>query len=215
MKHLLIIGARGYGRGLYDIASDMPGYGVEFDIKGYLDDKNDALKEYPNYPPIIDSVENYQIQEKDVFACALGDIKYKKHYVKQILNKGGEFMNIIHPSAHIGNNCKMGRGCIIGYNAQIDCDTQLGDFVNIQTNAVVGHDTKIGDWCMLDCFTFTGGFVSIGNEVTMHTRSTVVPRLTVGDNATLNAGAIVIRNVKAGSVMMGNPAKVLLFPKTH
>lgn len=212
MKHLIIIGARGYGRGLFDIASAMNGYGTEFDIKGFLDDKTDALFDYPNYPAIIDSVENYSIQVDDVFACALGDIKYKKKYVEIILNKGGQFMTIIHPSAHIGNNCQIGQGCIIGYNAQIDCDTVLGDFVNIQTNAVIGHDTKIGNWCMIDCFAFTGGFVTLEEEVTLHTRSTVVPKLLVGKGSTLNAGAVVIRNVKEKSVMMGNPAKQLLFP---
>ncbi len=214
MKHLLIIGARGYGRGLYDIASDMDGYGTKFDIKGFLDDKSNALENYSNYPPIVDSVENYIIQPDDVFACALGDIKYKKIYVEKILQRGGHFMTIIHPSAHIGTNCHMGEGCIIGYNAQIDCDTYFGDFVNVQTNAVVGHDSKIGNWCMLDCFTFTGGFVTIEDEVTMHTRSTVVPRLTVGKGSTLNAGTVVIRNVKEYSVMMGNPAKPLFFPTT-
>ena len=38
MKHLLIIGARGYGRGVYDIARSMKTYQKEFDIKGFLDD---------------------------------------------------------------------------------------------------------------------------------------------------------------------------------
>lgn len=212
MKHLLIIGARGYGRGLYDIASAMKSFGTEFDIKGFLDDKSDVLKDYPNYPPIVDSVENYQIQPDDVFACALGNIEYKKLYVGKILQKGGRFMTVIHPSAHIGNNCHLGKGCIIGYNAQIDCDTHFGDFVNVQTNVVVGHDSKIGNWCMLDCFAFTGGFVTIEDEVTMHTRSTVVPGLTVGRGSTLNAGSVIIRNVKENSVMMGNPAKPLFFP---
>jgi len=214
MKHLLIIGARGYGRGLYDIASSMVEFGSSFDIKGYLDDKEDALDGYHNYPNIIDSVENYCIQPDDVFACALGDVKYKKKYVEIIKNKGGHFMTIIHPSAHIGNNCQMGEGVIVGYNAQIDCDTVIGNFVNIQTNVVVGHDSKIGNWCILDCFTFTGGFVTIEDEVTMHTGSVVIPRLKIGKGATLNVGSVVIRNVSEDSVMMGNPAKELHFPST-
>ena len=140
MKHLLIIGARGYGRGLYDIVRDLPGFGVEFDVKGYLDDKTDALDGYTNYPPIIDSVENYVIQENDVFACALGDVHYKKHYIEIIKSKGGKFMTIIHPSSHIGGNVHMGEGCIIGYMSQIDCDITIGNFVNIQTGVIVGHN---------------------------------------------------------------------------
>ena len=43
MKHLLIIGARGFGREVYDLAMDCIEAGAEFDIKGFLDDKKDAL----------------------------------------------------------------------------------------------------------------------------------------------------------------------------
>ena len=212
MKNLLIIGARGYGRGVCDIASDMNQYGKEFIIKGFLDDKTDALCNYPNYPPIISSVEEYQIQENDVFVCALGDVEYKKKYVNIILQKGGDFYNIIHPTVHIGGNSKIGRGCIIGYNTNIDCDVTIGDFVNIQTNAVIGHDTIVGDWCMIDCFAFMGGFSVLEDSVTLHTRATIVPKIYVGASATINASSLVIRNVPSNSVMMGSPAKRMLIP---
>lgn len=52
MKHLLIIGARGFGREIYNLAINSIGYQEEFDIKGYLDNKLDALCDYKNYPPI-------------------------------------------------------------------------------------------------------------------------------------------------------------------
>lgn len=215
MKHLLIIGARGYGRGVYDIAKSMIGYGREFDIKGYLDDKSDALDNYKNYPPIIDSVENYSVQKDDVFVCALGDVRFKQKYVDIIRQKSGEFFTVIHPSATIGNNVRIGKGCIIGYNAQIDCDVTIGDYVNIQTNAVVGHDSVVGDWCMIDCFAFTGGFVKLGEGVTLHTRATVIPKLIVGDYATLNVGTVVIRKVESKTVLFGNPARQLIIPKVE
>ena len=213
MKHLIIIGARGYGRGTYDTALSMKGYGVEFDIKGFLDDKTDALDKYYGYPPIIDSVENYQIQPDDVFTCALGDVKYKKKYAQMILDKGGEFINIIHGTAYIANNVKMGIGCMVGTFSKIDCDVVIGDFVNIQAQCTIGHDTKIGSWSILDCYSFMGGFSSVGENVTMHTRSTLVPQKHIGNNSVINAGSVIIRNVPENSLMMGNPAKPMLVPK--
>ena len=213
MKHLLIIGARGYGRGLYDIVCDLQGYGTEFDVKGYLDDKSDALDGYQNYPPIIDSVENYVVQEDDVFACALGDVNYKKHYVEIIKSKGGQFMTIIHPTTHVGGNVRIGEGCIIGPHSVIDCDVAIGNFVNIQTMAIIGHDSIIGDWSMVDCHTFMGGFSSIGSSAALHTGAKLLPKLHVGDNSIVNAGSVVIRNVKPNSVVMGNPARESIIPK--
>jgi sugar O-acyltransferase (sialic acid O-acetyltransferase NeuD family) len=191
----------------------MKEYGVEFEIKGFLDDKTDALEGYQDYPPILDSVENYQIQPDDVFACALGDVRYKKKYVQIILDKGGEFMNVIHATAIIRKNAKMGKGCIVDNFSSIDCDATIGDFVTIQAHCTVGHDTKIGAWSMLDCFAFMGGFSELGESVTLHTRTTLIPHKKVGDNAIVNAGSVVIRDVPENALMMGNPAKPMLVPK--
>lgn len=89
MKSLIIIGARGFGREVFDLAKECSGFGSEFYIKGFLDDKKDALVSFSNYPPILDSVEKYKIQENDIFVCALGDVVDKKKYVSLILAKGG------------------------------------------------------------------------------------------------------------------------------
>lgn len=215
MKNLIIIGARGYGRGAYDIARSMKEYGNEFIVKGYLDDNGSALMSFKGYPPILDSVENYKIQEDDVFICALGDVKSKQKYINLILDKGGEFFTLIHSGASIGKNVKIGKGCIVGYGSFIDCDTIIGDFVNIQMNVVIGHDSIIGDWSMIDCFAFTGGFARIGEGVTLHTRATIIPKLEVGEYAVVNACSLCIRKVKPNSVMLGNPAKELLIPQVN
>ena len=109
MKHLLIIGARGFGREIYNSATESIGYGTEFDIKGFLDDKADALDGFDGYPPIISSVEAYEPLHGDVFVCALGDVKYKIKYAQIILEKGGEFITLIHNSAYISKNVKIGK----------------------------------------------------------------------------------------------------------
>ena len=67
MKHLIIIGAGGMGRTLFDIARESMGYGEIFDIKGYLDDNTHALDNYDNYPPVIGTIAGYDIQKDDVF----------------------------------------------------------------------------------------------------------------------------------------------------
>ena len=89
MKQLLIIGARGWGREVYAMLPNSLGYGVDFEMKGFLDDDNEALTGLNGYPLIIDSVEHYKPQPNDVFICALGEPKWKKQYSEIILNKGG------------------------------------------------------------------------------------------------------------------------------
>ena len=212
MKHLLIIGARGCGRGTYETATTMQTYGEVFDIKGFLDDNTQALDGFEGYPPIIDSVEHYEIQPDDVFICALGDVEYKKKYVQMILDKGGEFMNIIHKTAFVSKYAKLGEGCIIGTFSKIDCNATIDDYTIIQAHATIGHDSHVGKFSIIDCYCFMGGFSDVGECVTMHTRSTLIPAKKIGDGATINVASVVIYDVKPNSVMMGNPARRLIIP---
>lgn len=209
MKHLLIVGARGWGREVYDIAQACIAAGQNISVKGFLDDKSDALHNYPNYPPIISSLEDYTPQPDDIFICALGDVSYKKKYTEIILQKGGEMATLIHPTAILGNNCHIGHGCVVGAYANISCDTIIGNNVTFSIKAGMGHDSSIGDYSHIGGLTNISGFVSIGKNVTIHPCCNIIPHKIIGDNSIVGTGSVVIRNVKAGTTVFGNPAKVL------
>jgi len=209
MKSLLIIGARGFGREVYNTALESVGYGAEFIIKGFLDDKSDALDSYEGYPPIISSVENYKIEKDDVFICALGNVHYKKKYIDLILEKGGEFINIIHKTAVIGRNTKIGIGCVFSRNVQISCDVEIGDFVTINYMAVVGHDAVIGSYSHLNSMSFMGGYSELKEFATMNTGSILHPHKKIGKNSVAGAGSFIYKNVKDNITVFGNPAQEL------
>lgn len=206
MKKLYIIGARGFGREVYNLAKETKEYLKEYEIVGFLDDKANALDGYNDYPPVISSVESFVPKENDVFICALGEVEYKKKYAKIILEKGGEFINLIHKDAYISQNLKIGIGCIICAYTRISCDIEIGDFNTFQPFSVAGHDVKIGNYCHFNTYAFMGGFVEIGNNVTLHTGAIIHPHKKVRDNSTVGAGAVVIRNVRENITVYGNPA---------
>lgn len=209
MKHLLIIGARGWGREVYDIAVACIKNGADFEVKGFLDDKADALDEYDNYPPIIGPVETYDIQKDDVFICALGDVKYKKHYADIIEGKGGTFISLVHPTVFFGNNAKIGRGCILGPYVSISSDSKVGDFVTFLIKSHIGHDCSIGDYTHIGTLTNVSGFVTIGKMVTIHPCCNIIPHKKVGDYSIVGTGSVVLSKVKEGTTVFGNPAKKL------
>lgn len=51
--------------------------------------------------------------------------------------------------------------------------------------------------------------VTIGNNVWIGGSVTILPGVTIGDNCTIGAGAVVTRNIPANSIAVGNPAKVI------
>lgn len=211
MKNLLIIVATAFGREVYYLATQCKGYLEEFKIKGFLDDRTNALDGYKGYPPIISSVEDYQVQPDDIFVCALGNSIYKKHYVEIILAKGGQFISLIHPSVNIHSNAEIGNGCVIKSRVNICCDTKIGNFVSIYSNTVVGHDAVIGDWCHLETNSFIGGGAQLSPFSTIHTGGIIFPEIKIGENAIVGAGSVVLSNVKENSTVFGNPARCIKF----
>ena len=67
MKQLIIIGAGGMGRVMYDMARESVGHQTEYDIKGYIDDNIHSLDTFTGYPPILGTISEYQPQEDDLF----------------------------------------------------------------------------------------------------------------------------------------------------
>lgn len=210
MKNLIIIGARGWGREVYLQYTICKEAGlIDCSCKGFLDSKTDALDEYEGYPPIIGNVEDYIIQPDDVFFCAMGDVKWRKHYASIIEEKGGEFINLVHPEAVLGKNIRLGKGCYIGRNVEMSCDITIGDFVSLFSCCALGHDSVIGDYSHLGFASFLGGYAQIGKGVTVHPNAKILPHVKVADEAVVGAGSVVIKNVKSGTTVFGIPAKKL------
>lgn len=209
MKHLIIIGARGYGREVADWAKSCAGYGADFIIKGFLDDKVDILEGFEEWPPIIGNVEKHKFSSDEVFVVALGEPKWKRHYAEVALSNGGTPYTLIEKSVRIGEHSRIGDGCLLLGNVRVSVNCDVGDFVSLNYSCDIGHDARIGAFSHVGAFGFMGGFSSLGESVTMHPRVSILPHKKVGDNATLGAGSVCIRNVKPGVTVFGNPAKEL------
>lgn len=211
MRDLLIIGARGYGREVYSLALSSAGWGTRFVVKGFLDDKTDALDSFEGYPPILSSVESYEVQANDIFVCALGDVRYKTKYAQMILNKGGEFTTLIHSTAFIDPMSTIGKGCLIGAFTYVACGVVIDDFATIQHHVTFGHDVHVSKWCQINSQSFMGGWVEVAERATIHTGAKVLPNLSVGQGAIVGAGAVVTKPIDNETTVIGVPARTLGF----
>lgn len=210
MKKLLIIGARGFGREVYDLALDCIEAGADFTIKGFLDDKNDALDGFSGYPPVLSSVEDYIPEEDDVFICGLGSPEWRRFYTEKVLNKGGKFTTLISPYAIIRRTAHIGVGCIITASSNISMDVHVGDHCAILSSAV-GHDVNIGQYSVLSGRVSLNGFVQVGEQAYIACGAIVAPHKKIGEFATVGTGSVVISNVKPHSKVFGNPARKMEF----
>lgn len=213
MKSLIIIGASGYGREVYNSAIESIGYMEEFEVKGFIDDNLKALDGLDGYPPILGTIKDYLPQQGDVFVCAIGSVLIRKKVSESILERGGAFFTLIHKTAYISKNVVLGKGCMLLAGARIHCDVRIGDYVIVQPFAIIGHDCVIGNWCLINTYSDLGGGSKLGEGVTLQINSFVMPQAVVGDYATIGAGSVTIRRVKAGQTVFGVPAMPVIAPK--
>lgn len=210
MKHLIIIGAGGMGRQVLSFAKSCNEYGKEYDIKGFLDDNPHAMEGFPDYPPVLGAVDGYEIEKDDIFFNSIGDVVSKKLCINKILKKGGEFISLIHPSAIISEGTKIGKGCMISSFVGVGTETTIGDFCLIQSKATIGHDVHIDDFARIDCNVVLIAGVNVGKDVCIHTSSVINHDVSLGEGSTVGALSFVIRNVKPGQTVFGNPAKKMI-----
>lgn len=209
MKHLIIIGAGGMGRTMYDMARESHGFSTEYDILGFIDDNTGALENYANYPAIIAPIHGYKPKDNEIFICSIGGTARKK-CIKEIISQGGEFLTMIHKTARLGTNVEIGEGTIVGAYTTIGADAKVGKYNLIQSYTVIGHDSKIGDWNRIDTHVTLVGGTIVQNETDIHTSAMISHNVTIENNSRVAACSFVIRRVKEGTTVMGNPAKKLM-----
>ena len=208
MKHLLILGAGGMGKEIFYTARHSIGYGTEFVVKGFLDFPNPEW-DTNIYPPILGIEDDYVIQPDDVFTCSIGDVHLKRKVCEKMKARGAKFQTLIFDNVQIRENVKIGEGCIIDSYAHIGSDAVIGENCLIQAFSCVAHDCRIGDYSRIDVRSLLVGGVVVGNNVTVHTNAVVSHKVVLEDDSTVAAMSFVIKKVKAGTTVMGNPAKRL------
>lgn len=208
MKQLVIIGAGGMGRVMYDMARESIGYQTEYDIKGYIDDNIHSLDTFTGYPPILGTITEYKPQEDDIFICSIGGAS-RRACMESIIHRGGHFLTMIHCTARIGTNVHIGKGCMVGAFTTIAADAKIGDYNFIQSNMIIGHDVVIGNWNRIDSHTMLIGGITIGDENMIHSAAVINHEVHIGNHTHIGACSFVTRNVEDNWTVFGNPARRL------
>jgi sugar O-acyltransferase (sialic acid O-acetyltransferase NeuD family) len=213
VKKILIVGAGGFGREVYNWILDSREKYPDWEVKGFLDDNKEALKKYKYDIPVVESIRDYHPKENEFLVIGIGVPKIKKTVVESLLARGAHFLSLIHRSSIVGANVALGKGCVLCPNSVLTCDINLGDFVTVNCFSDAGHDVSIGSFTTLSCHVDITGFAKIGNAVLLGSKASVLPGVSVEDYATIGAGSVVVHKVKKGNTVFGNPAKVIFEPQ--
>lgn len=118
--------------------------------------------------------------------------------------------NAIGKNFAVWNNTTIDYGCTIGDNVKIHANCYIAQFTTIEDGVFMAPGVTIANdphpGCDFSKECMRGPTIKKGAQIGCNV--TLLPQITVGEGALIGAGSVVTRDVPAGSVVYGNPARV-------
>ena len=173
-----------------------------------------ALRDYDEKSAGLELVMFESVNFKGSYLIRVGTILYPDIEIGKNFVTGN--------NAIIRSNTTIGDNALIGTNVVIEGECTIGDNVKLQTGVYITLYTTIEDDVFMGpCSVTTNDKYMIyknGNKLRgpiirkgarIGANSTILPGVTIGENAVVGAGSVVTKDVPDGMTVVGSPAKML------
>ena len=121
---------------------------------------------------------------------------------------GVPFTSLVHPDVEL-DEAVLAAGVVVYPRATIGPQVVVGEGSVVFMGAMVGHGSTVGSYCVVAPNAVINARAGLGDRVYVGTNASVLPDLRVGDDSTIAANSAVMRHVRAGTTVIGVPAKAL------
>jgi sugar O-acyltransferase (sialic acid O-acetyltransferase NeuD family) len=179
---------------------------------GFLDDDESRWGKKHAGIKVLGPLTNARKFPQAYFINGIGnDTNFTKK--EAIINQVGvsleRFVALQHPTSSVSKSAKIGFGTMVFQNVTIASNVEIGNHVIVFPNAIISHEVKIADYAHVTGGVSISGRVNIGKSCYLGTNACVKGDVTIGKCSLIGMGAVVIDNVPANSVFVGNPARFL------
>ena len=204
---VVIVGAGGSGRECAQFVCDIEAAGGELRLRGFLDDDQAAEGDETLNAPLLGPVNGHDVSPDTGYLVAVGHGPTRAALALEIERRGGRLVGLIHPKACVSRSAKLGRHVVLAPFAYIGPRAVVGDHAQLNVYASVSHDARVGDRCTLSPYATLNGHAVVESDVFMGTRATVTVGCVIGEGSRVGAGAVVLQDMPARSLVVGMPAR--------
>lgn len=211
LRQLVLVGGAGTSSDVLALIRSMNKSAPRYEVLGLLDDALPAGSQRYGVP-VLGPLTCWDSYHDAWFVDCLGSPRsFRKR--EDLLTRVGlveaRFETLIHPSALIAEDAKIGQGSIIYPNVVVLSNVQIGQHVTILSGTVLNHEVVVGDWSILGSGVMLSGAVKVGRFCYLGTSSSVREGMAIGDGSLVGMGSAVIANVDQNKVVAGVPAKLI------
>lgn len=143
------------------------------------------------------------------WVLGIGDLALRRAILHRLAAAPDAGSPVVHPHASVSPTATLGRGVFVGPRAVVHPRARVEAHAIINTGAIIEHDCVVGENAHIAPGAAMGGGVTIGPDALVGIGARIVPTLSIGRGAVVGAGAVVVRDVAPGEVVVGVPARPL------
>lgn len=207
-RPLYVVGTSGLAREMAQLVAQIGGW----ELVGFVSDGSQPLGTTIGPSHVVATDEMLLLEDPDAdVVLGIGRPGARLTAGRRLSTaKRLNFPTVIHPSAICDfHDVSMGAGNVVTAGCVFTVDIVVGDFNLFNLQTTIGHDARLGAGSVLNPTVNISGGVVVGDAVLIGTGAQVLEGRTIADNATVGAGAVVTRDVDAGTTVVGVPARLL------
>ncbi|WP_342421223.1 acetyltransferase [Paenibacillus sp. FSL E2-0178] len=204
MDNLLILGAGGHGKVVAETAM-LTG---RWNNIAFLDNDN-TLNRVLGIP-VIGDFDTY-LDHKKTYSnaiVAVGNNRNRHVWLTKLEKAGYKIPVIIHPSSIVSKFSGIESGTVVLANAVINANASIAQGCILNTSCTIDHDCVIGKGVHISPGVNVSGTVTINDYSWLGVGAKIVNNITIGSNAIVAAGAVVISDIPDSVMVAGVPAQI-------
>lgn len=199
---MVIIGASGHAKEVFEICENIENIYFFDNVTSYdkpiLYDK----KIIQSFDELLNFVT------KKEFILGLGGVSHRNKLFQKLVDLGFNPISVIAKNAQVSPYANLGEALNIMSFVFIGPDSKIGTGSLINAYSSIHHDVVIGSFVEVSPGVKILGNCTIGAFSTIGTNATILPKIKIGKNVVIAAGAVVTTDIPDNCMVAGVPAQI-------